>query len=495
MSVEDTTHIGNYAVGELLGTGMSGTVLKGTDSETGEDVALKMIDRATLNERQQIQLDREIDAMKAVNHPNILNLKAVDKDCRFTYEGVTKDVVMLVLELASGGELFDFLMYTGAFQENIARSFFHQLLSALDSCHSNHIFHRDIKPENLLLDRDFNLKVADFGLSSVQEEANMTLRTECGTRSYMAPEVMGDSGYEGSKADIWSCGVVLFIMLAGNPPFQIANRQDWWFNACFLKRHDRFWAAHLRTCPQFPPEAQQLLNKIFVADPEDRASIEDIFAEEWMQGPILSPEELAAELQSRKQRVDRQKDRERRAAEAKKRQKMARRGVNRSVFDEDVVAPPLPSRPLSMRTTFYTADDPSHLFATVKNAFSKREAQLVAEDTDKFTLDATLVVPGLEIDVGEEEKVQLPDQPMRVHLNIFHTEEGSHAVEFCREDGDLFAFSALFEDLKNELSDLVVKEDDEDREENSEDDEEFDVEDNEEEEEEELLDTDDVGMI
>ena len=455
-----------------------------------------MIDRASMNDRQRTQLDREIDAMKGVNHPNILNLKAVDKECRFTYEGVTKEVVMLVLELASGGELFDFLMYTGAFQENIARTFFHQLLSALESCHSSNIFHRDIKPENLLLDGDFNLKVADFGLSSVQDESNATLRTECGTRSYMAPEVMGGTGYEGSKADIWSCGVVLFIMLAGNPPFQVANRQDWWFNACFLNRHDRFWAAHLRTCPQFPAEAQQLLNKIFVADPSQRASIDEIFAEEWMQGSILSPEELSAELRARKQRVDRQKDRERRAAEAKKRQRMARRGnnrVDRSVFDEEVVAPPVPStRALNLRTTFFTDSSPSRVLSVIEGAFSKRNAHMDVQG-ETYALDASLTVPGLEIDVDEEEKVRLPDQPMKVHLNVFQTEEGVHAVELCREEGDFFAFSSLFDELKQELSEFVVEE--EEREEDEDDDEEDEEEEDEEEEEEEELLEDDVGMI
>jgi len=448
------------------------------------------------------QLEREIDAMKSVNHPNILNLKGVDMDQRFTYDDSTRDVVMLVLELAGGGELFDFLMYTGAFQEDIARSFFHQLLSALDLCHNNLIYHRDIKPENLLLDESFSLKVADFGLSSVQDEENAVLRTECGTRSYMAPEVMTGEGYDGSMADIWSCGVVLFIMLAGNPPFQIANRQDWWFNAVSLGRHDRFWAAHLRTCPTFPPAARELLNKIFVADPTSRASISEIFEDEWMQGTVIPPEELGKELRRRKARVDAQKDRERRAAEAKKRQKAARRNKNdpfakntrRSVVDEDeLVAPPFPQdRSVDYRTSFFTADTPSHVLSSLQDAFSTRKAEVNVED-ELCRMNVTLLVEGGVLEI-EEETVKLPDQPMRLTCNLYLTEGGSHFVEMKRTDGDFFAFSQLFEAVKEELSEIVIGEDEEVEGEELDEEEEDLLLGGDDEEEEDLL-TDGVGMI
>jgi len=253
--------------------------------------------------------------MKALNHPNILSLKDIDYNCQYPKKrGGFREVVLLVLELASGGEIFDFLMYTGKFSEIIARTYFKQLISALESCHTQGIFHRDLKPENLLLDKNYQLKVADFGLSymynqdELSSEERIMLHTQCGTQSYMAPEVIQTGVYEGSAADIWSSGVVLFILLAGNPPFQFAKQSDWWFNCISRGNYDRFWQAHLRSCPEFPREAQNFLNKIFVADSRNRFTINDIKNDPWFQKETLQFDELEQELVRRKQIVDNKKE-------------------------------------------------------------------------------------------------------------------------------------------------------------------------------------------
>ena len=117
-------------------------------------------------------------------------------------------------------------------------------------CHEKGICHRDLKPENLLLSGDFELKIADFGLSALGENEDGTpllLRTECGTRGYMAPEVLAGRPYDGHKADVWSAGVILFITLAGFPPFQMAASSDWWFQRIQNKQYPLFWEAHLRS--------------------------------------------------------------------------------------------------------------------------------------------------------------------------------------------------------------------------------------------------------
>ena len=160
---------GRYVVLETLGSGATGKVKLGIDTVTGEKVALKIMGRRVNSKRQADQIKREVAAMTTLVHPNVLALRHHVSELPYPKsDGTFKDCTLLVIELASGGELFDFMMYTGAFSEPIAQAYTSQLLSALVTCHANGIYHRDLKPENLLLDGTFMLKVADFGYSAIQ---------------------------------------------------------------------------------------------------------------------------------------------------------------------------------------------------------------------------------------------------------------------------------------------------------------------------------------
>ncbi|BBG92411.1 CBL-interacting protein kinase 4 [Prunus dulcis] len=147
--------------------------------------------------------------------PNILKIHEVL---------ATKSKIYLVVELATGGELFAKISRHGKLPESLSRRYFQQLVSALHFCHQNGVAHRDVKPQNLLLDKNGNLKVSDFGLSALPDQLkNGLLQTACGTPAYTAPEVVYRRGYDGSKADAWSCGVILFVLLAGRLPFEDNN--------------------------------------------------------------------------------------------------------------------------------------------------------------------------------------------------------------------------------------------------------------------------------
>lgn len=218
-----------------------------------------------------------------------------------------------------------YFRYTGSFPEGIARAYFQQLMAGLKHCHGHKVAHRDLKPENLLLTSAFGLKVADFGLSALSEDGEgkpVLLRTQCGTRGYMAPEVLARRPYDGYAADVWSCGVILFIMLAGFPPFQLASSSDWWFQRIRNKQYKLFWEAHLRVAT-ISAGAQskaiivsvlvclwccclvsltlhcsprlaltclttELLTKIFNADPKSRATMEEIEADEWYNASAIT---------------------------------------------------------------------------------------------------------------------------------------------------------------------------------------------------------------
>ncbi|CAI0394799.1 unnamed protein product [Linum tenue] len=161
------------------------------------------------------QIKREISVMKMVKHPNIVELHEVM---------ASKSKIYIAMELVRGGELFSKIA-RGRLREDAARVYFQQLISAIDFCHSRGVYHRDLKPENLLLDEEGNLKVTDFGLSAFSEHLKQDglLHTTCGTPAYVAPEVIGKKGYDGAKADLWSCGVILYVLLAGFLPFQDDN--------------------------------------------------------------------------------------------------------------------------------------------------------------------------------------------------------------------------------------------------------------------------------
>lgn len=300
---------GRYKLGRTLGVGMSGKVKLATDLSTGGLVALKFIGK-NQTQRQKTQLQAEISAMKRLSHPNIIGLHAVDYDARYPEaDGSLTPMIMLVVEYASGGEIFDFMMYTGAFPEHIARTYCHQLFGALRYCHENNIYHRDVKPENLLLTDRYQLKIADFGLSAVLEgDDRRRLVTECGTRSYMAPEIVQQRPYDGAAVDTWAAGVVLFIMLCGNPPFQIAAQQDWWFRKCSRGNYLAFWRAHERD-PQvrFSDDAKAFLQAIFTADPLERAPLAVLMEEPWFLEEVVSEDVLYREMKSRKLVVDSQR--------------------------------------------------------------------------------------------------------------------------------------------------------------------------------------------
>ncbi|XP_028092738.1 CBL-interacting serine/threonine-protein kinase 9-like [Camellia sinensis] len=211
------TRVGKYEIGKTLGEGSFAKVKYAKNTETGDSVAIKIIDRdRVLRHKILSQIKREISTMKLIKHPNVLKLIEVM---------ASKTKIYIVLEYVGGGELFDKIAKLGRLKEDEARRYFQQLINAVDYCHSRGMYHRDLKPENLLLDSFGVLKVSDFGLSAFSQQIreDVLLHTACGTPNYVAPEVLTDKGYDGTATNIWSCGVILFVLMAGYLPFDEPN--------------------------------------------------------------------------------------------------------------------------------------------------------------------------------------------------------------------------------------------------------------------------------
>lgn len=254
--------VGKYELKETLGRGNFSKVKRGIHIETKEVVAVKIVNIQNLEKQgMERQVKREISVLKSMKHINVVQMKEVLKSTNHIY---------IVMELITGGELFDKIVAAKKFEEDTARRYFRQLIEGISYCHQNNIAHRDLKPENLLLDASDNLKISDFGLSGIVN-SNSLLQTICGTPHYVAPEVLTGK-YEGKKADIWSCGIILFVMLSGCHPFDGETVND------LFKRIENLEFKY----PQyFSSEARALLDKIIIVDPECRATIEDIRTDEW----------------------------------------------------------------------------------------------------------------------------------------------------------------------------------------------------------------------
>jgi calcium-dependent protein kinase len=203
-----------FDIKKLLGSGTYGNVIKAVQNGTNELRAIKVIQKNKVRNKERFQL--EIDIMRQLDHPNVIKLYETFEDARNLY---------LVMELCDGGELFDRIIAKGHFNEKEARNIFTQMMLALNYCHANKICHRDLKPENFLLltkADDSPIKIIDFGLSTYITEkgpgsVKVAMTTKAGTPYYISPEVL--AGDYDEKCDIWSAGVILYILLSGVPPF------------------------------------------------------------------------------------------------------------------------------------------------------------------------------------------------------------------------------------------------------------------------------------
>jgi len=265
--------VGKYELFRTLGEGTFGKVKYAVNTETNEAVAIKVLDKEKIQKQNMgAQIKKEISIMKMVRHTYVVGMKEVL---------ASRTKIFIVLELIQGGELFDKIVNEGRFDEAKARFYFRQLVEGVQYCHSLGICHRDLKPENLLLDENGNLKISDFGLSALyvgDPDADGASRTEllhttCGTPNYVAPEVLADQGYDGKKADVWSCGVILYVLLAGFLPFDEST-----IVALFAKIQN----ADFSYPSWFSSEVRSLLDTILVADPKTRAALADVRAHSWM---------------------------------------------------------------------------------------------------------------------------------------------------------------------------------------------------------------------
>lgn len=300
-----STRAGSYEVIRKLGRGQFGEVALGRRHPDGVLCALKFLRPGA----QSRTMERELVAMQTLlaagAHPNVVSLMDFAVSVQLPSRhmpGVSKERSLLVLELADGGSLFDFVVHTGAFNEQFARWIFRQLLSGLLFCHAAGVYHRDLKPENVLLDRNLQFRLADFGFAKPARVEDL-LQTTLGTEMYMAPEVRARKQYRGAPADVWSLGATLFFMLTRAMPFP-PPQASWYWNCIRHGRYDLFWTAHERVIPPLSDAVKDLLNRVFVMEPDARMTLEHLVAHPWVTAaPDPDLPELMAMMQARHRTV------------------------------------------------------------------------------------------------------------------------------------------------------------------------------------------------
>ncbi|XP_049883956.1 serine/threonine-protein kinase par-1 [Pectinophora gossypiella] len=261
--IDQLVCVGNYELEKTIGTGNFAVVKLATHVITKSKVAIKIIDKSRLDEDNLKKTFREIAIMKRLRHPHIVRLYQVMESTHTIY---------LVTEYAPNGEIFDHLVSRGRMPESEAARAFAQMVSAVGYCHANGVVHRDLKAENLLLDRNMNIKLADFGFSN-EYTSGAQLATWCGSPPYAAPELFEGRRYDGPRADIWSLGVVLYVLVCGALPFDGSTLHE--LRSVVLSGKFRI--------PYFmSQECEHLIRHMLVVEPDKRLSLRGVARHRWL---------------------------------------------------------------------------------------------------------------------------------------------------------------------------------------------------------------------
>ncbi|CAG9320131.1 unnamed protein product [Blepharisma stoltei] len=405
----------NYIVLHKLGKGALSKVKAVRDPANGFTYAAKILKFPceALSSRFREIVQNEMQSLKRLNHPNIISIFNANENGVYTKKnGDTYKCMYMIMELCPNGELFDILFQSGRFDERTSRFYFHQLIDGLEACHRAGVAHRDLKPENILFDENFNLKLTDFGFafSDTGNNRSSCLQTNLKAENYMAPEILARQPYNGFSVDLFAAGIILFIMLSQNPPFNKATLTEPYYRL-LSNKEERFWQLHSRNKPQnyYSAEFKSLITDMLAFNHSQRLTIEQIKAHPWYQGPVASTQEVGQELRIRRQKIFENAEK---ARELRQRTVGQRPGVgipsNRfyrgdesdmgslslsfSIPPEDLIAKPLPLNFETVHKYFqlFTGLSPTEVMSIISHCLFEYNAECEVSQ-DYYEVLATVV--------------------------------------------------------------------------------------------------------
>ena len=464
--------LGKYTLLKTLGSGANSKVKLGMDKTTGLYYAVKILKKGNPNlDHKFLELVMtEVQTMSQLNHPNIVNLIEYGKDgiVEKPLKAKKEPVIYIVLELATGGELFDYVAMTGRFSEKISRFYFHQLIEGLDYVHSQGVTHRDLKPENVLFDQFFNLKIADFGFAApiTGKDGSGYCKTKLGTESYMAPEIHLRKPYTGASVDLFACGIILFIMFTQHPPFTKATPEDPFYKLLCANRADLFWKAHSKNKPNgeafFSEEFKHLITMMLQLNPSHRLTMAQVKAHPWYTGTqIATVESVQQEFEMRKAHIEQQNEAKRRQKEQERAQKqgyVAQRRLYRKIinrgeneaeeekYSERTIEEYV--RFVQKNTEFFSTWTPNEIWEELKAYFQEKGYKFETVG-DKYKLRV------LVNDIAVEDEKEQPLPPVEITIKILKAAPEKYCVEFTRTDGDQLVYFTQYGKMMDDLQDLA----------------------------------------
>jgi len=413
--------------------------------------------------------------MVLVEHQNVVRVYGVDWNAEFPTEDGSQPSFVIAMELAKGGVFFDLLFRSANLEAPVARAFFTQIVDGLEACHAVGVAHRDLKPENLLLDENLTIKLTDFGLSSIHREENIEhlMETQCGTLSYLAPEVIKGKQY-GYAADIFSLGVVLFVLVTKLMPFEYATGKDWWYNKIRTNKPDMFWLAHEKSAEtEFDESFKALVLSMLSPEPADRPTIEQIRTSQWYSGEVFPREELSSVFvkKSKPNTLRRMAKKiglaaEERGLDLDENGIPNQTPVIRSVFgkadipDQDPFEmwgdeEPLPPRfegDVQTYTHFHSNAKASTILKTMENILGSIKSKYVQRG---FGIGFEILI-GNPVDPNSENAYSFDGKLVEVSMDVYQDND-MRLVQFRRRNGDIVLFNEIYDQIVDSMSELVAE--------------------------------------
>lgn len=453
--MENLSRLDQYLVVRTLGTGATAKVKLIQDPDTKEFYAAKIVRNPNDQEQNSYLniLKNEIRCLKNLNHPNVVNI--ISENLNGLYykkrDSVGIHCFYIVLELCKNGELIDLICKTGPFAEEICRFYFFQIIDALEACHGAGIVHRDLKPDNILIDSEFNFKIADFGFSALMSERTENLlHTYLGTQYYMAPERLMRLPYDGESADLFSAGIILFILQFGTPPFTRADEYDTYYTS-LISNASQFWKMHnrrRRPSQQISDDFKSLISKMLASNPKKRLTIQQIKDHPWSQGQTADLKNVVQTVASKLERIEKaaQKAKESRAEhpEIEFREKKYFRGSQSSGLSFSFEVP----GDGSFIRNVVDGELDIQQFGVVKTGIMPREIMTILSNELYGIQCSCEVVQGKFKIVA---RVMMENGALVFKTKILRTRDEFFVLMFILEEGDIFDFSKIVNDISDKI--------------------------------------------